>query len=421
MGALAARRRPPPSWPRRVSLAWRPRSLKLQAIAAVAVLSLVALRPWVVERGGAAVATRKARAGVNAWGPGAVAADDLVGVGESGVAPGALPGHDATSTTARSSRPSSAFDDLLSDLDLDGLNDLIALEELAGGAKVGAEAREPVVAATTTTPAAASAKHQPQPAAALAAGGAGASAAAAEAREPAVEPSDLDGVDLDALIATVMEELEAEEAAKARGQQVGAARPVAVAVVDPASDAPLAGGDPLQRLLLDDDEEDEYDDGWDEEDDDAWVEDLLRADDARAAAVAPVVVPAAAAASAQPVVVPAAAAAGAPPVVVPAAAAAGAPPVVVPAAAAVPPVVAAVPPIVAAAKPAAAGGALASTATATLSPSFTNPPVRVLLANRFYFGPPYTRSAPGCAYDGAPLACEFTEDESLLADVDAVA
>jgi hypothetical protein len=47
--------------------------------------------------------------------------------------------------------------------------------------------------------------------------------------------------------------------------------------------------------------------------------------------------------------------------------------------------------------------------------------VRVLLANRFYFGPPYTRSAPGCAYDGAPLACEFTEDESLLADVDAVA
>ena len=59
--------------------------------------------------------------------------------------------------------------------------------------------------------------------------------------------------------------------------------------------------------------------------------------------------------------------------------------------------------------------------TTTLSPSFINPTVRVLLANRFYFGPPYTRSVPGCAYDGAPLACEFTEDESLLADVDAVA
>lgn len=419
--------------------------LRAQALAAVALLALVALRPALVDRAGSAVATRRARAGVTVWQEGDVAADGV------NAAAASLPGHSAVTDTAAAASTASLrnndADDLLAALS-DGALDLDALAaELDSDRGDAAAARVGAVKTTTngahpagdfaSASASASASRsiddvseadvlealaslgdldgmpkQQQPRS-VGVGGVK-SAAATTTSPPFKKASPLDDIDLDALAAAVLEEMEAEESAKAKAALLKpAAMKPSFSAIDPGSDTPLAGGDPLMQSLdggngvgstrvgaasstspLDDldDLEDDYDDDYDDEYDDDL--DLLDG----VAAVKAVAKPAAD----QPVPVAA---------VQPAAAAAAH---LVPVAAVQPAAVAplAVKPVVVA-KPAAAAAASSS--------SSAQPPVRILMMNRFYFGDRYARTVPQCSWGGEPLRCEFFADKTQVADADAIA
>ena len=429
LGALSSRR---PHHPHCATF-----GLPAQALAAVALLALVALRPALVDRAGTAVATRRARAGVTVWQEGDVAADSAIVA-----AAGALPGHNTVSDSAAAASAGSLrnndADDLLAALSDDALDIDALAAELDSDRGDAAAARVGAVKTTNgVRPAGGFASTASQslddvsdvdvlealaslgdldgpPKAQQRGAAAGvqpveAAALAAITSTPSKKASPLDDIDLDALAAAVLEEMEAEESARVKAAPLKPApvKPAAASLsaVDPGSDTPLAGGDPLmQRLdggiggassldrarlggggsssnsLLDDldDLEDDYDDEYDDDyDDDLDLLDGL--------------------AAAKPVVKPGAAQ-----------------PVPVAAAAAVHP--AAVAPL--AVKPAAVKPAVAASSTTS---STTQPPVRILMMNRFYFGDRYARSVPQCAWGGEPLQCEFFADASQVADADAIA